>query len=156
MSYDAMPENNTNEVVIPTTPKAVPPMFAIPRNERIEKVNKLRELSKEIFGRSSRWRKILDEGVPTVLTRQVVNDNPEGTEDTYTEVPVMENGLEVRYIKRYTLDSLLEYLSDIKTKRDEIMAKIKEMQAEANAKAKSDAAVSEALNEAKGSAHGGL
>ena len=154
-----MPEVQEEVKVEPGMIPVYGPTFSMPRVERVEKVNKLKELSKEIFGASSRWRKILDDGVTTAVTRQVVKEKApgeEGTEDTYTTVHVEENGIKQYYVKRYTLDSLLEYLLDVKSKRDAIMAQLKALQDEQKAKAMAEKAKNEALDEAKGSAHGGL
>lgn len=105
----------------------------IPRSTREE----LGTLSKEIFGSTSRWQKILDKGTLELVTETVTEEVPgeNGAEPTKkeTQVPVLMNGTKQFTVKRYTLDTLKGYLLELKAKREAFLAMIKKQEEEKKA-----------------------
>jgi hypothetical protein len=103
----------------------------LPRAQREE----LNALSKEIFGVSSRWNKILKNGTREVAMRKVTETVPgvEGAPDTEREVVVpvlIGNGTPKRYQKYYTVDEVTTLLLGIKSQMDAQKAGIKKAQEE--------------------------
>lgn len=97
-------------------------------------------LSKDVFGASSRWQKLIDKGYDELVTEEVEETVPaekEGDEPTKrtVRVPVKVDGAN-RYVRKYhTIESVLEFMVEQKKQldifraqlakqRDELMAKI--------------------------------
>lgn len=111
----------------------------IDREEREE----LNKLSKEVFGSASKWQKFLNNGLKELTQRTVVEVVPgeNGAPDTtkQVKVPVLTpNGVKQYHIKHFTLETMKEWLLELKTKRDEFMAMIKKQQDEEKAKKEAD------------------
>lgn len=111
----------------------------------------LKALSKEIFGASGRWTKLLRDGTKELITRKTKEKVPgeNGEPDTEKEVtvPVLTpNGVKQFRQKYYTVESLLELLQGVKVKRDEFMAMVK-AQKEADAEAKKAAELQKQVQE---------
>lgn len=117
---------------------------------------RLKSLSKEIFGASGRWTKFLNNGTKELVTRKTVEIVPgeNGAPDTEkeVEVPVLMNGVKQYRQKYYTVESLLEFLTSLKIKRDEFMAMMKQQQEEAKAKKEAVEAAKKVQDELGGSA----
>lgn len=118
----------------------------------------LNALSKEVFGSSSRWQKLLTDGYSELVTEEVPETIPsevEGEEPKTTMVrrPVLNAaGQKQSVTKRHTEDSIREYMLDLKKRREEIMAMIKKQQDEqAAAKARTEL-INKVNQEAFGSA----
>lgn len=100
---------------------------------------KLNALSKEVFGSSSRWQKLVNTGHLELLTQEVnetVPSDVEGGEPTVQKVnkPILtKTGAQQKVNKRYTVESVVELMLDIKKKREEYLEKMKSLQAEAKA-----------------------
>ena len=119
----------------------------IPRELRM----KLNDLSKEVFGVPSRWQKILNDGITTVLTKKVIETVPgkDGEEDTKrtVDVPVLtEYGAKQLTTKNYTVDEVYELLVNYKAQLDTIKA-IQKQQAEQQAAAEAEHAALKAVHE---------
>lgn len=119
--------------------------------------NELNALSKEVFGASSRWHTLLTRGTSQVVTRKSLETIPgkDGEEPTTKEVdvPVLtKQGTKQSVIKRYSLEEIHELLLNAKKQRDEIMAQIKQQQAEQAAAKAQEEAIKRVSEEARGSA----
>lgn len=95
----------------------------IPRELRKE----LDQLSKEVFGVSSRWQKILKEGVQQLLTKTVTETVPGGDggpDSTKTvQVPILtDHGAKQIVTKRFTLEEVHAMLLDYKKQVDAFRA----------------------------------
>lgn len=92
----------------------------------------LNALSKEVFGVSGRWKKLLEFGTNELVTKTVTETIPgeNGEPDKTEEVKVADTlrGANQYQHKTYTLDEVRELLLNLKKNRDEIRAKMKEMQ----------------------------
>jgi ethanolamine ammonia-lyase large subunit len=107
----------------------------ISRKERLE----LDALSKEVFGASSRWQKLVTKGHPELVTEEVDEVIvPEKEGDPVTkkvQVPVKTHfGANQYKPKHYTVETIREYMLDQKKQFEEIRAKIKQMQEEERVK----------------------
>lgn len=107
---------------------------------RAEK-EELKALSKEVFGASSRWVKMIEKGEAELITEEtteyVPNPEDESKEGTTRKVNVpvkRDDGAFQFTTKRHTVDSVKQYMLDRKKKIEEIRAEIKKQQDEARAK----------------------
>lgn len=117
----------------------------------------LNALSKEIFGSSSRWKKILDKGLPELVTHKVAKtETIDGVETTkeVEEALLAPNTTKVRQYtqKYYTLETLTAWMKDLKQKRDEYLAKVKKEEEERKAKEEQDKMLNKTHEEFGGSA----
>lgn len=91
----------------------------------------LNSLSKEVFGTSSRWQKLVDQGYMKPLTKKVSETVPgakEGDPATETEIEVLdtrEDGAVQMTTARHTLESIKEYMLSRKKQFDLIRAEMK-------------------------------
>jgi DNA replication protein DnaC len=96
----------------------------------------LNALSKEVFGTSSRWTKLIDQGYDEILTEEVVESTPSEVEgeaptETKTQVPVALATNSYKFTrKRLTLENIKEYMLEQKKRTEEIMAQIQKLHAE--------------------------
>lgn len=124
----------------------------IPRQTRME----LNALSKEVFGVSSRWQKLL-KGTSKLVTRKTTEEVPgkDGEPPTTKEieVPVLtEYGAKQYTTKYYTIDEIRQLMLDAKKQMDDIRAAMKKQQEEQEA-AKAKKALEDKVTEtAQGSA----
>jgi hypothetical protein len=98
----------------------------------------LNNVSKEVFGSSSRWQKLVNNGVARVVTEEVTElvpneTDPEGEPtERKVQVPVKTgNGALQSTIKRYTVSEVLALMIELKQRRDAHLAKVKEAQEKA-------------------------
>jgi hypothetical protein len=102
--------------------------------------DELSALSKEVFGASSRWQKLMNDGVQELLTEEVTELVPgekEGDEPTERKVwvPVKRSDGALQYsIKRYTLEEVHAYMLDLKKKFEEFQEQVRKIQEEAKKK----------------------
>lgn len=93
-------------------------------------------LSKEVFGASSRWQKLLTKGYPKLLTEEVEETVPaekEGEEPKVIKVqkPVLRADGAKQSVQAYhTVESVKEMMLALKVKRDEFLAMIAQQQKE--------------------------
>jgi len=125
----------------------------ISRNERKE----LDALSKEVFGTSSRWQKLVNRGYVELVTEKVTETVPgeNGEPDTTREVDapkLRKDGAHQSVMKQHTVESIREAMLEGKAKIDEMKAKIAAMQAEQAAKQEADARAKALQESAGGSA----
>jgi hypothetical protein len=118
----------------------------------------LSALSKEVFGASSRWQKLINNGTPELVTEEVTELVPgEKEEDEPTErkvnVPVKrKDGAHQYQLKRHTVDSVREYMLVLKKKQEEFRAMIEKYQEEARKKQEQEKLEKSLQEEAGGSA----
>ena len=92
----------------------------------------LKNLSKEVFGASSRWQKLINRGYVDLITEEtteyVPNDKDPDAEGTTRQVnvPVLKNGMKQSTIKYHTVDSIRQYMIDRKATIDKIRALMQE------------------------------
>lgn len=116
----------------------------------------LKSLSKEVFGVSSKWQKLMEYN--HVLTTKVKETVPgvDGAPDTEkeVEVPLFVQGTKVKQsVRKYrTAEEVLELLRSFKAKRDEFIANMKAQQEAAKAKKEADEAAQKVQEQLAGSA----
>lgn len=116
----------------------------------------MKSLSLEIFGASSKWQKLYK--YTETLTQTVTETVPgvDGAPDTTKEVklPVFVEGTKVKQMKsKYrTTEEVMELLLSFKQKRDEYLANMRKLQAEALAKRQADENAKKLQAELAGSA----
>lgn len=99
----------------------------------------LNALSKEVFGTSSRWQKLVEKGYSEVLTEEVEETVPaekEGEDPTVQKVtkPIKTaSGGFQSVTKRHTIDSVRELMLKIKQQREDYVVRFKKMQEEQKA-----------------------
>lgn len=104
----------------------------------------LKALSKEVYGASSRAKKLVDQGYLELLTEETTEYVPGKTEEeegtTRTvKIPLKrKDGAKQSVLKRHTVDSIKAEMVDRKAKLDQIRAIIKKNQEEAQAKKKQE------------------
>lgn len=107
--------------------------------------DELNALSKEVFGASSRWQKLIDKGYAEVLTEEVTEYVPaevEGQEGTERKVNVpikRQDGAVLSTTKHHTVDSVRTYMLDLKKKQEEFQAMLAKLQADQNKKQEQEA-----------------
>jgi len=121
-----------------------------------EQREQMKLLSSEIFGASSKWQKLYkyDEVLTTTVTETVpgVDGQPDTTKEV--KVPIYVEGTKVKQsVRKYrTTEEVLALLLSFKAKRDEYLANMKKLQAEALAKRKADEERKKLEQELSGSA----
>lgn len=115
-------------------------MSTLSRVEREE----LNALSKEVFGASSRWQKLITKGVAEVVTETTTEYVPaedgvgEGT-TREVEVPVKrKDGALISRTKHFDKDTVKTYMLERKVKLEEFKAMIDKMKADEAAKKAQD------------------
>jgi hypothetical protein len=102
-----------------------------------ETINELNQLSKEVFGSTSRWRKLVEEGEQRLVTEQITQFDPEANNGEGEEKKVTiaslhhsTNGgkLYKHYLHRYTTETVKELMIAVKAKREEFMVQLKQQQ----------------------------
>lgn len=83
----------------------------------------LNALSTEIFGVSSKWQKMVKDGVPTVVTKEVTEEVPasegvEATTRTITVPELDETGKKRSVLKFHSVEEMLTLMISIKEQRD--------------------------------------
>lgn len=99
----------------------------------------LKALSLEVFGSSSKYSKLLNEGHSELVTEEIDEIVPgeNGAPDTVKQVkvPVKRADGALQYvIKRYTYESVKELMLELKKKKEEFEAMVKKMNEEQAAK----------------------
>ncbi len=118
----------------------------------------LNALSKEVFGSSSRWQKLVNVGYSRLLTEKVTELVPateEGKEDTTREVDVpvkRHDGAFQSHIMRHTVESIREHMIQRKTQLDAFRAMLKKQQEEQQAKKEQEELALKVHQELQGSA----
>lgn len=98
-------------------------------------------LSKDIFGSSSRWQKLVDKGYTEAVMEDVEEEVPaekEGEAPTKQMVkkPVLVNGAQKLVKKWHTVESVLAYMVEQKAQLDVIRAKMAQQREDFFAKLK--------------------
>lgn len=119
--------------------------------------NELDALSKELFGTSSRWQKLVDKGYDEVVTEEVEETVPaekEGDEPTKRKVqmPVLVGGSRQFVRKHHTVESVREFMEVQKIQLDLLKAQIKQAQEDAKKKQDEEKAAKGLHQELSGSA----
>lgn len=126
------------------------------RKTRLE----LDALSKDVFGVSSRWQKLVNKGYKEQVTEEVTETVPaekEGEAPTtrQVQVPVKTAFGAFQYvIKRHTVESVAVYLAEQKVQLDNIRAMITKQNEEAKAKKLAEEETKKLHQENSGSAQG--
>jgi hypothetical protein len=124
---------------------------------KYQEIQELNQLSKEVFGSSSRWRKLVDRGVQELVEEDTTRLSPDGAKET-VKTPKMyvgPNGGELpqSQLVRYTPETIKEKMLSLKAQREQFLEKIKKQQEEQKA-AKEAAETARKAEEAVASASG--
>lgn len=115
-------------------------------------------LSKEVFGSSSRWQKLVNKGFAELVTEEVEETIPadENGENGGVEVvrkPVLRSdGAKQSVMTRHTVESVKELMLKMKSARDQYLARLKTSQEEARKAQEAQAAAQAVHKELAGSA----
>lgn len=96
----------------------------------------LDNLSKEVFGSSSRWQKLIGKGYTELVTKEVTETVPpekEGDEPTTktVQVPVKtESGADLYVTKYYTPKSVKKFMEEQKVALEDLRRQIEKLQEE--------------------------
>lgn len=117
----------------------------------------LNALSKEVFGSSSRWQKLVNNGVAKLVTEEVTELVPGETDDAPSterkvQIPVKLNGMLHSVVQHHTVESVRELMVELKQKRDEYLAARKKAQEEEQAKKQAEALAKQVHEDLAGSA----
>jgi hypothetical protein len=120
-----------------------------------ETINELNQLSKEIFGASSKWRKMVESGVLEPVMEDIKKVNPDGTFEM-TKIQAMHTstkGGEVpkSRIVRYTPETIKAYMVERKAQKEQFIAALAKMEQDKRAANAAEAAKKAALEHASGS-----
>lgn len=102
-----------------------------------EVINELNALSKEIFGSTSKWKKMIELGVPELIQEDTkkltVVDGKQETETVKTpKMHVGLNGGELHQhtLRRYTVDEVREFMLTVKDRQEQVRQMIKRIEAQ--------------------------
>lgn len=105
-----------------------------------EEKNELKTLSKDVYGASSRWQKLVNKGYAKLVTEETTeyvpgkDENEEGT-TRKVQIPVKRKDGAHQYVHTYhTVDSIKTEMVDRKEKLDQIRAIMKKQREDAMAK----------------------
>ena len=105
------------------------------KDEKVE----LGALSREVFGSSSKWLKMIDKGVTELVTEEVTEFVPSADEDgegttRQVNVPVKAKNGALQYrIKRHTVDSIKSNMLTLKAQIEAFKTVLAKMRAEQDA-----------------------
>jgi len=123
-----------------------------------EQKAELNELSKYVFGSTSKWKKLMEKGQLTAVTEEVTEYVPNETDPDAegttrkVQVPVKVGNSPLSTVKRYSYEEVKEYLLTLKSKKDELMEKIRQHQEEQRKKQEQEALQKKVQEELGGSA----
>lgn len=122
--------------------------------ESREQREKLKALSLEIFGKSSRYQKLFeyDEVLTHKVTETIPGENGEPDRTETKEVPTLYNGVKQSRRRYRTAEEVLQLMLDFKAKRDEFLKQMEEQKAAAKAKKEEEARLAKIQEELGGSA----
>lgn len=106
--------------------------------------DELNALSKEVFGASSKWKKLIERGYVEMITEETTELVPGKTDEEEpttrkVQVPVKRHDGALQFTtKHHTVESIKEYMLERKVKLEAVRAQIKKMQEEAAAKKAAD------------------
>lgn len=111
-------------------------------------------LSKDVFGSSSRWQKLVGKGYDELVTEDVEETVPaekEGEEPTKQTIkkPVLANGARQLLRKYHTVESILEFMIEQKKQLDVFRAQLQKQKEEFFAKLQAEQAAKQAKTEAE-------
>lgn len=115
----------------------------------------LNALSKEVFGSSSRWQKLVNSGFADLVTEEVeevvpADENGEKGGVELVQKPVLNaSGLTQSVTTRHTVESVRELMLRLKASRDAYFARLKALQ-EARKAEEEQAALAKKLNDQVG------
>lgn len=117
----------------------------------------LKALSKEVFGASSRYSKLINQGYSELVTEEISEIVPgeDGKPDTerMVQVPVKRADGALQYIHKYhTEESVMEYMKQCKVTLDNFKAQMAKKAADEQAKKAQEEANKKAQEELSGSA----
>jgi hypothetical protein len=96
-----------------------------------EVINELNALSKETMGSSSKWRKMIELGVPELVQEDTVKltmvDGKEVKETVKTPV-LYKDSIHAHTLKRYTVESVREFMLTVKDRQEQVRALIKRIE----------------------------
>ena len=100
-------------------------------------IDELNQLSKEVFGSSSRWRKLVERGSLELIQEDTTRLKHDGTKET-VKTPLMyvgPNGGELpqSQLVRYTVETIKEKMLSLKAQREQFFEMIKKQQEEQKA-----------------------
>lgn len=106
-----------------------------------EEKNELNALSKDVYGASSRWQKLINKGYTKLFTEETTEYVPNAEDETKegttrkVQVPIKRKDGALQSVMTYhTVDSIKAEMIDRKAKLDEIRAILKKQQDEARTK----------------------
>lgn len=144
-----IPTENT-EVVQETTVSTNINWQPETREQRLQ----LQALSKELFGTSSKYRKLYSEKTLITHTETQVRKHDDGTETTdKLQVPTLLNGVRQYKMTYRNTEQVLQLLLDAKVKLDNYRAELKKHQEEAASKKAAEETAVKLQEELAGSAH---
>lgn len=120
----------------------------------------LNALSKEVFGSSSRWQKLVNQGYAKIVTEEVEETTPSEVEgeapktEKVTKAVMIGNSYQ-SVLTRYTVEGVREFMLKQKTRMDEYKAAVAKLQADAKA-AQEKADLAKKLQEDAGGSAGSL
>jgi len=163
MTAIAENENKQNQVKMESSAPSVQTEAKAPRTwDELSSAerNYLKALSKEVYGSSSKAKKLIEEGFSELLTEETTEYVPGKTEEEegttrQVRVPLKRiDGAFQSVTKHHTTESVKTTMLFIKAKRDEIRALIKKQQEEADAKRKQAELTNQVQQQLAGSANG--
>lgn len=121
----------------------------------------LNTLSKELFGSSSRWQKLVNKGFAQLVTEEVNEIKPAASEDDKStdeertvkvKVPTKRaDGALQSTTVRHTVESVMELMLKLKVQRDEYLEKVRLAKEEQKAKQEAEALAKRVHEEISGS-----
>lgn len=112
-------------------------------------INELNQLSKEVFGSTSKWKKMVEKGVPTLMEEDTVKLTvKDGKEEKETvKTPKFYTGkdgnceIHQYVLHRYSIPEVREFMLTVKDRQEQVRQAIKkiEEQQKAHAEAKATA-----------------
>lgn len=115
-------------------------------------INELNALSKEVFGSTSKWKKMIEKGVPELVEEDIKKMSlVDGKEVTETvKIPVFYTGrrgdqeIHQHTLKHYTVESVREFMLMAKDRQDQVRQAIKRIEAQQKAQAEAKATAEKA------------
>lgn len=123
------------------------------RNEREE----LNKLSQEVFGSSSRWKKLVDTGLREQVMEEVEEFIPPETEDgegttRKVKIPVKHKGINKFETRHFDVESIKTFMLERKKYIEEFKAMVEKIKAEEKAKKEQEELAKKVQEETSGSA----
>lgn len=117
-------------------------------------INELNQLSKEVFGTTSKWKKMVEKGVLELVEEETKKLGKDGKEEGTVKTPKYYTGpsgeaqIAQYQLHRYTVSEVREFMLTVKDRQEQVRQAIKKIEEQQKAQAEAKATAEKASGSA--------